>query len=84
VVTLQALGLMNNSFVRRQAHHLALRVQQEAGADLAAQVELAYRRALGRPPSPEEVRRAVGLAVEHGMESFCWVLLNANEFLYLK
>jgi hypothetical protein len=81
---LQALGLMNNSFVLRQAHHFALRVRKEAGTDPAAQVERAYRLAFGRRPTADETRRSMDLAREHGMESFCWVLLNANEFLYLK
>jgi hypothetical protein len=80
---LQALGLMNNAFVLRQARHFALRVAAEAGADPAAQVERAYRLAFGRTPSAAEVHRAVALAREHGVESFCWVLLNVNVFLYL-
>jgi hypothetical protein len=81
---LQALGLMNNSFVQRQARHFAGRVEKEAGGDLVAQVGHAYRLALGRPPSEAETRRAAALAGEHGLESLCWVLLNASEFLYLK
>jgi hypothetical protein len=81
---LQALGLMNNSFVQRQVRYFAERVEKEAGGDLATRVRHAYRLALGRAPSDEEPRRALALAKEHGTESLCWVLLNASEFLYLK
>jgi hypothetical protein len=81
---LQALGLMNGSFVRRQAKGFAERVAREAGNDPAARVMLAYRLALGRPPTDAEKERAVGHVREHGAESLCWVLLNASEFLYVR
>jgi hypothetical protein len=81
---LQALGLMNNSFVLRQAHHFAERVRREAGEDLSVQVNLVYRLALGRGPTQAETTRAVPLAREFGLQHVCWVLLNASEFLYLR
>ncbi|MBI1916038.1 MAG: PSD1 domain-containing protein [Planctomycetes bacterium] len=79
---LQALALMNNSFVLRQARYFATRVQREAGVGAERQVALAYRLALGRGPKPEEARQAVALVREHGLEGLCWALLNASEFLY--
>jgi hypothetical protein len=78
---LQALGLMNNSFVQRQAQHLADRVQKEAGGDA---IRLAYHYAFGRAAPPEEVKRAAVVAREHGLQTVCWALLNATEFLYVK
>jgi hypothetical protein len=81
---LQALGLMNGSLVRRQAKGFAERVAKEAGDDPAARVVLAYRLAFGRTPTDAEKERAVGHACENGIESLCWVLLNASEFLYLR
>jgi hypothetical protein len=81
---LQALELMNNAFVLRQARHFAGRVAREASDDPAAQVALAYRFAFGRPPTAAEKERAVAHVREHGAESLCWVLLNASEFLYLR
>ena len=81
---LQALSLMNNSFVLRQARHFAERLRRESGDDVSRRVNLAYRLALGRPPGPAEVSRASVLARDHGMQYFCWVLLNANEFMYLE
>ena len=49
-VPTQALTLLNNPFVLAQAERLADRVQRDA-SDPAAQVDLAYRIALARPPT---------------------------------
>jgi mono/diheme cytochrome c family protein len=81
---LQALGLMNDSFVLRQARGFAERVRREAGEDAAGQVARAYRLALARPPTDEEAKRATAVAREHGLETVCWALLNASEFLHVK
>ncbi len=55
-VPTQALTLLNNPFVLAQADRLADRVRQ-AAADPAAQVDLAYRIALARPPAAGRTRR---------------------------
>jgi hypothetical protein len=81
---LQALGLMNNSFVQRQAKHLTALVQQDAEGEPRTQIKLAYRLALGREPSINELKDAMQLATEHGMQNVCWVLLNASEFVYVR
>jgi hypothetical protein len=77
---LQALGLMNNSFVLRQVGHFAERLRRESGD----RIEAAYRLAFGRRPTAAEAERAAALVREHDLESLCWVLLNASEFLYLR
>jgi hypothetical protein len=81
---LQALALMNNAFVLRQASHFADRLRREAGDNPEAQVVAAYRLAFGRTPTKEETARAAALVREHGADSLCWVLLNASEFLYVR
>ena len=81
---LQALALMNNSFVVRQARCFGERVRKEAGDDPEAQVRRAYVLAFGRPPTAAEIERAAPLAREHGAEILCRVLLNASEFLYVR
>ena len=81
---LQALALMNNSFVLRQARSFGERVRKETGDDPEAQVRQAYRLAFGRTPTTEEVGRAVPVARDQGPETLCWVLLNASEFQYLR
>jgi hypothetical protein len=57
-VATQALTLMNNEFILRQARLFAERVQKEAGsADLAAQIRKAYRIALSRDPNAWELEQ---------------------------
>jgi hypothetical protein len=81
---LQALGLMNNSFVLRQAQSMAQRVRTEAGEIPTSEITLAYRLAFGRLANAMESQRAQALIGEEGLESLCWVLMNASEFLYLR
>jgi hypothetical protein len=76
---IQALGLMNNPFVQRQAKLMAKRLESERDP-----IARAYSLAFGRAPTPAERERAEGLIREHGLQSVCWVLLNASEFLYVK
>jgi hypothetical protein len=81
---LQALSLMNNSFVLRQARVMAGRIAEEAGPDLASQVKSAYRMAYGRNATDGEVTRTIHIVRSHGMKSVCWAILNSNEFLYVR
>jgi mono/diheme cytochrome c family protein len=81
---LQALGLMNNSFVQRQAKLLAERAMREADNDLPGAIEIAYGHALGRSATKEETTRATALAQQRGLTSVCWALLNATEFVYVQ
>jgi hypothetical protein len=60
----QALWLLNNSVVRRQARAFAARIVREAGDKPEAWVERAWRLALGRPPSKRERGQALGLLAE--------------------
>jgi hypothetical protein len=81
---LQALALMNDSFVQRQAERFAERVKKAVGENPESQVTLAYRLALGRPPTADEQTATVSLVREHGLDNACWVLLNSSEFLYVR
>jgi hypothetical protein len=83
ITPLQALGLMNDSFVQRQADHLAVRALKESGGDLPAAVNHACLLAWGREPGSRELNRAVAAARERGLARLCWVLLNSTEFLYV-
>ena len=80
---LQALNLFNSQFVAQQASLFAGRLQREAGGESASQVRLAYRLALGREPDGEEARLCTALVKEQDLATFCRVLLNTNEFLFL-
>ena len=82
-VPTQALTLLNNPFVLSQAQKLADRVSRDAG-DPYAQIDLAYRIALGRPPAEQEIRVAADLIARQSLAAFTHVLLNLDEFLYLR
>ena len=82
-VATQALTLLNNPFVVAQAERLAARVTAEA-RDLEAQVGLAYRIALGRLPVSAERGIALGLARKQSLAAVTHVLLNLDEFLYMR
>ncbi|MBB6048815.1 DUF1553 domain-containing protein [Armatimonas rosea] len=81
---LQALALMNDSFVLRQSRAFAERVAKEAGSEPSRQVAHAYTLAFGRPPTLAERTRALTHLSAHPLDSLCWALLNASEFLYAK
>jgi hypothetical protein len=81
---LQALGLMNDPFVFRQARALTERAKQEGGHEAFEQVDRIYSLTLGRPPGAAERRRAIDLVHEAGLEELAWTLFNASEFLYVR
>ena len=84
ITPLQALALMNNSFVQRQADRLAGRALEAAGGELTVAIDRAYELALGRRATGEERQRAVTAAQARGLGSVCWALLNSSEFLYVQ
>jgi len=55
-VVSQSLVLLNGKFLFEQSERFAARLRQLAGDDEAKQVELAFRLALGRPPSDDEAQ----------------------------
>ena len=83
-VPTQALTLMNNAFVLRQAELFAGRLEREAPGDLDRQIDLAYRIALTRTPSADEAAVAKTLVSEQSLVDLTHVILNLNEFLYLR
>ena len=83
-VPTQALTLMNNEFVLKQADLFASRIEQEAPGDLERQIDLAYRVALTRSPTDAEMAVAKTLVDEQSLVDLTHVMLNLNEFLYLR
>ena len=83
-VSTQALTLLNNPFVLNQARLFAERLEREAPGDVNGQIELAYRIALTRPPTPAEASVAAELVAGQSLADFTHVMLNLNEFLYLR
>src|SRR3989441_716866 len=80
----QALTLINNDFVLKQAQSFADRVRKEAGDDPVKQINLAYRIALTRPPDETELALATDLLGTHSLVDLTHVLLNLSEFLYMR
>jgi mono/diheme cytochrome c family protein len=82
LTALQALSLLNNQFMVRQAEHFAARL--EAGTpDRDRQIQLAYELAFGRPPTAEEQRAVRKYTAKNGLANACRVILNSNEFLFV-
>ena len=80
---LQALALLNDAFVVREAKRLAARLAAEKH-DPADQVRLAFETVFGRPPAQPELDAAVEVRRRYGLGTVCWALFNASEFLYLR
>ena len=55
-----------------------------ANGDAAKQVDLAYRIALSRPPREDEAKLAADFLQKRSLADFTHVLLNLNEFLYVR
>ena len=83
-VPTQALTLMNDEFVLKQAQLFANRVEEAAPGDPKAEVDLAYRLALSRPPSDKERQLALDFLKTRKMVDLADVLFNLNEFLYVR
>jgi len=52
--------------------------------DKPGQVELAYKLAVGRPPDARERELGLEYLRNHDLAGFAHVLLNLNEFAYLR
>jgi hypothetical protein len=78
---LQALSMMNGDLVHGEAVYVARRVEKEAGADPAAQVQRLFELALSRPPTADELLTFVNF--KGSLEGICRVLLSSNEFVYV-
>ena len=96
----QALTFINGTWVQEQAAAFARRLKAEAGADSKSQVRLAFRLAVGREPRTPEMDRSLRflsesvtafgrelqpeLAQQRALESLSLVMLNSNDFWYLR
>ena len=81
-VATQALLLMNNEFVRKQAELFARRLE---GKEPRIAVEEAYWLALSRQPTEEEIKLSLELINSEGqsLANFCHILFTLNEFIYV-
>jgi hypothetical protein len=82
-VPTQALTLLNNPFVLDAAARLAARVREQAKTP-KAQAELAYHIALARRPTDEEIRISTALIETQSLDALAHVVLNLDEFMYMR
>ncbi len=80
---LQALSLLNSSFILRMADRFAERLEKDAGEDPSRKIGRAYELAYGRSPTAAEVAAALPTVQMHGLPVLCRALFNSSEFLYV-
>lgn len=89
----QALAMINGELFNRQAKVLANHVRRSVGNQLQQQVDFVLQGVLQRRPSQQEIERGVRLVTRlqkeyHvdaslGLDHFCLMAFNLNEFVYL-
>ncbi len=89
---LQALNLMNSTFVDEESHKFAERLEREQ-PDEAGRVRLAFDLATGHAATDDEVKTGLdflnAMETKHGLDAhkaldrFALLVLNLNEFVYL-
>lgn len=79
----QALFLMNSDVIDQAATRFAERLHKTG--DLPTAVELAYRTALGRPPTPAESSRALAYlgGDPNRLRGLAWLMFNLDEFVFV-
>lgn len=80
----QALSLMNNSFVDRQSRKLAAHLEAAYPGDAEAQVREAFALVMGRAPTEEEARAALETRDAQSMVEVNWALFNSTEFIFVR
>ena len=78
--------MMNSEWVDEVATQFAARLKKDSAGDPSAAVTLGFRIALGRPPTESERKQALAYlpADPEGTKGFAWLLLNLDEFLYVR
>ncbi len=82
VSPLQALALLNNSFMLTMADAFAHRLQADS-ADPTTQMTRAFSSALSRSPSSDELSDLSEFARRNGLPNACRLLFNLNEFSFV-
>jgi hypothetical protein len=82
----QGLFMMNSDVIEKASARFAARLGKESGGDLKSAVDLAYRIVLSRPPTESEVTRSLDYLHNDPsrLKNFAWVMLNLDEFIYVR
>jgi len=82
LTAIQALSLLNNPSVVRQAAFFAERLKADAHT-VPKQISEAFALALNRGPTKDELFALTPYAEEHGLAAACRLILNSNEFMFV-
>ncbi|MFO1497198.1 MAG: DUF1553 domain-containing protein [Verrucomicrobiota bacterium] len=82
VTALQALALLNDPLVLRQAEVLGHNISQTQ-RNSEAGIRHLYERTLGRQPSQTEAAKLIQYSAEHGMTNACRLVYNLSEFMFV-
>ncbi len=82
----QGLFFMNSPQIERASAMFADRLKKESEGDLSRAVDLSYRIALARPPSPSEKDNALTFAGGNPdrLKDLAWLIFNLDEFIYIQ
>ncbi len=82
LTALQSLALWNNPFMARQGELFAERLRKQS-PQLFAQIKMAFQLAFAREPTAQELTETSAYVQRYGLENFCRLLYNANEFVFV-
>ena len=80
----QALELLNGTLASDLAQAFAKRLERECGSDHDKTIDRAFRLALGRAPTANELQRSSEFLREQPLSEFTLALFNLNEFIYVR
>jgi hypothetical protein len=82
ITPLQALALLNNQLTLVMAKHFAERLAAHS-PDPREQMTFAFRLALAREPTADELSVLGEYLHQHGLANTCRLILNLNEFVFV-
>jgi len=80
---LQALNLLNSTFVIEQTGFFASRLNEQAAGSTEDKVRVAFQLCFGRMPTQQELTDSTAFIEQAGLPQFCRAMLNANEFVFV-
>ena len=82
MTALQALAVLNDPFVLKQAENFASRLEK-GDDDITEQLKTGFRWALSRHPNNEELDHLVAFSRKHGLPNTCRLIFNMSEFMFV-
>ena len=73
----------NDLFMVRQSQRIRPPARGDSPTTRDAQIDAAYRLALGRAPRADERDALAAYAAKHGLANACRLLFNTNEFVFV-